>query len=129
MIRRLLFALPFAFGLLTLLAGETASAQMPSPADAETVPPWAWSIVVWGLLSIVAILSSALVTLAARYTVAQLRRLDVIEKRLADSEQMQRETRDEVRSLHKLADGIGLLHRRMDGIERGCLVQHCDAGK
>ena len=126
MTRLLFVAIPLLAALLTFAAGTTAQAQMPGPASADSVPPWAWSIAVGGLLSIVSILGAALLWAARTWIVGQLRRLDAIEQRLADGEKIQQETRDEVRSLHKLADGIGTLHRRMDGIERVCLVQHGD---
>lgn len=116
MTRLLLAAIPLLAALLTFAAGTTAQAQMPGPDSADSVPPWAWSIAVGGLLSIVSILGAALLWAARTWIVGQLRRLDAIEKRLADGEQMQRETRDEVRSLHKLADGIGTLHRRIDSL-------------
>ena len=81
----------------TMLAlGTAAHAQMPGPADAEVIPPWAWSVAVGGLLALVAVLGSALVTLAARYTVAQLRRLDSMEESI-------RSMRDEVRQMNALS--------------------------
>lgn len=117
MTRWLLAAIPLLAALLTFAAGTTAHAQMPGADTADAVPPWAWSIAVGGLLSIVSILGAALLWAARTWIVGQLRRLDVIEKRLADSETLQRETRDEVRSLHKLGEGIGVLHRRIDGLQ------------
>lgn len=119
MIRRALIAIPFLAGLATLLAGETAAAQMPGPDSADAVPPWAWSLIVWGLLSIVAVLSSALIGLAARYTVAQLRRLDSLEASI-------REMSAEVKSLHRLSEGISELHRRIDAVDRLCQLKHYD---
>lgn len=116
---RWLAAIPIVSALLVLVLGTVAHAQLPGPADAGVIPPWAWSVAVGGLLALVALLGSALVTLAGRYTVAQLRRLDSIESSVRDLS-------SEVKAMHKLAEGIGVLHRRIDGIERTCLLQHAD---
>lgn len=112
MIRRLLISIPVAAGGLTMLAGETAHAQMPGTADADTVPPWAWSIIVWGLLSIVAVLGSALLTLAARYAVAQLNRLGKIE--------------ESVEALRRDIDELKHMNQRITSIEHVCRLMHSD---
>jgi len=107
-----LVAIPLVSALLVLAAGTTAQAQMPGPADAEVIPPWAWSVAVGGLLALVAVLGSALVTLAARYTVAQLRRLDSMEESI-------RSMRDEVRQMNALS-------ARMSSIEHVCKIMHSE---
>lgn len=111
MIRRLLIGIPLACALLTLLAG-TAAAQVPGPADAETIPPWAWSLMVGGLLGLVAVLFSALVTLAARYTVAQLRRLDSLE--------------ESIRALRTDVQALSAISARVSSIEHVCRLMHSD---
>lgn len=109
---RWLVAIPLVSALLVLAAGTTAQAQMPGPADAEAIPPWAWSVMVGGLLALVAVLGSALVTLAARYTVAQLKRLDMIEESIKGLQ-------EEIRAMNALS-------ARMSSIEHVCRLMHSD---
>lgn len=112
MIRRYLFAIPLTASVLVLLAGEAAHAQMPGPESADTVPPWAWSIAVGGLLALVALLGSALITLAGRYAVAQLNRLSKIE-----------ESVEALRSdIHELKS----ISARVSSIEHVCRLMHSD---
>jgi hypothetical protein len=122
MTRYLLVAIPFLAAAATFLAGTTAQAQIPGPGDPTDIPPWAWSVMVWGLLAMVGALGAVLVGVMTRFSVGQLRRLDLIEKTMA-------EVREEVRSLHKLSEGIGTLHQRIDNVEKLCQLKHVYDGK
>lgn len=112
MIRRLLISIPFLAGIATFLAGTTAHAQMPGPESADVVPPWAWSIAVGGLLALVAVLGSALITLAGRYAVAQLNRLSKIEESVAA-------LRNDIVELKHM-------NQRITSIEHVCRLMHSD---
>lgn len=122
MTRRLIIAIPFLAAVAVFLAGTTANAQVPGAADADAIPPWAWSVMVWGLLALVATLGSALVGLATKFAVGQLRRLDAIEASV-DA------LRDEVKSLHGLAAGIGNISHRVDMIESGPVMLKQSRGR
>ena len=117
MTRYLLVAIPFLAAAATFLAGTTAQAQIPGPSDPTEIPPWAWSVMVWGLLATVGALGTLLIGVLTRFAVGQLRRLDLIEKTM-------NEVKDEVRALHKLSDGIGELHRRCEASEKLCQLKH-----
>ena len=119
MTRYFLFAIPFLAGICTFLAGTTAQAQIPGPSDPTEIPPWAWSVMVWGLLATVGTLGTLLIGVLTRFAMGQLRRLDLIEKTM-------NEVKDEVKALHKLSEGIGELHRRCDGVEKLCQLKHYD---
>ncbi len=120
--KRTLVAIPFIAALATLVAGTTAGAQIPGPSDPTEIPPWAWSVMVWGLLATVGALGTTLIGVLVKSTVGQLRRLDAIENSVEA-------VRKEVSSLHALATGIGNLNHRIDGIEANSLTLKQQRGR